>query len=115
MDSVVNAYLIQSGDDKPPPERAYRGLVVHSQNNYFAPVSYPSVTDLGLRVNHLGKSSVRYEVGVFEQGTDAVKAVCELTHVFVGRDTGRPSKDGMDGSLREALERIVAGRVSTKL
>lgn len=88
---------------------------MHSQNNYFAPVSYPSVTELGLRVNHLGKSSVRYEVGVFEQGVEAVKAVCELTHVFVGRDTGRPSKNGMDDSLKEALERIVARKVSTKL
>lgn len=88
---------------------------MHSQNNYFAPVSYPSVTELGLRVNHLGKSSVRYEVGIFEQGEEAVKAVCELTHVFVDRDTGRPSKDGMETPLREALESLVAGKVSTKL
>ena len=88
---------------------------MHSQNNYFAPVSYPSVTELGLRVNHLGKSSVRYEVGVFEQGVDDVKAVCELTHVFVDRDTGRPSRDGMEAPLRAALERIVEGKVSTKL
>lgn len=71
--------------------------------------------ELGLRVNHLGKSSVRYEIGLFNRGEAAVKAVCELTHVFVDRETGRPSPKGMDDSIREGLQRIEAGKLSTKL
>lgn len=52
---------------------------------------------------------------MFDQGVEAVKAVCELTHVFVDRESGRPSANGMDGSLRAALERIAVGKVSGKL
>lgn len=44
-----------------------------------------------------------------------MKAVCELTHVFVDPETGRPAAGGMDGSVREALERIRTGKLSTKL
>lgn len=88
---------------------------MHTQNNYFSPVSYPAVVELGLRVNHLGKSSVRYEVGVFDRGVDAVKAVCELAHVFVDRESGRPSAGGVDGSTRDALGGIAVGEVSGKL
>ena len=52
---------------------------------------------------------------MFDQGVEAVKAVCELTHVFVGRESGRPSASGMDGEIRGALERIAVGKVSGKL
>ena len=114
-DSIVNAYLTECAEEKSPSKRSQRGLVAHTQTNYFAPISYPTVVELGLRVNHLGKSSARYEIGVFDQAESAVKAVCELTHVFVDRETGRSSAKGMDGSVREGLERILVGKMPTKL
>jgi acyl-CoA thioester hydrolase len=66
------------------------------------------VVDLALRVNKLGKSSVIYEIGVFERGEDAVKAVGEFVHVFVDRETRKPRTDGMGTDLRGGLERIVS-------
>lgn len=63
--------------------------------------------DLGLRVNSLGRSSVRYEIGVFEQGSEDVKAVGEFVHVFVEREGRRPVAGGMLGGLREGLEKLV--------
>lgn len=80
---------------------------MHSHCDYFAPVEFPAVVDLALRANKLGKSSVTYEIGVFERGQDEVKAVGEFIHVFVDRDSRRPGKAGMGEDLRKGLERLL--------
>ena len=107
FDSVVNTYLIQHCSLHPPTSPQI-GLVVHSHCDYLAPVEFPSVVDLALRVNKLGKSSVTYEIGVFERGQEEVKAVGEFVHVFVDRDSRRPGKDGMSGELKTGLEKLLA-------
>lgn len=66
--------------------------------------------DLALRVNKLGKSSVTYEIGVFENGQEEVKAVGEFIHVFVDRDSRRPGKDGMNEKLKAGLENIMMNK-----
>lgn len=68
-----------------------------------------------MRVNKLGRSSVTYEVALFEKGEEAVKAVGELVHVFVERATQRPSVNGMSSRMREGLERLVVQGGSSKL
>ncbi|KAF2004348.1 Thioesterase/thiol ester dehydrase-isomerase [Amniculicola lignicola CBS 123094] len=105
FDSVVNTYLIQHCSLHPPTSPQI-GLVVHSHCDYFAPIEFPAVVDLALRVNKLGKSSVTYEIGVFERGQDEVKAVGEFVHVFVDRDGRRPRKEGMGAVLKRGFERI---------
>lgn len=122
IDSVINTYLIQHcGLDldsvaKGVPKETEKdkthghgqiGLVVSSYCDYFASVSFPAVLDLGLRVVRLGSSSATYEVGVFERGNDTVKAVGGFTHVFVDRDTRRPARGGMHGSIRNELKKLV--------
>lgn len=107
FDSVVNTYLIQHCSLHPPTSPQI-GLVVHSHCDYLAPVEFPSVVDLALRVNKLGKSSVTYEIGVFERGQEEVKAVGEFVHVFVDRDSRRPGKDGMSDQLKTGLEKLLA-------
>lgn len=106
FDSVINAYLIEHCGLRPPVS-AQIGLVVHSQCDFFSPVAFPSVVDLGLRVNNLGKSSVTYEVGVFEHGHDDVRAVGGFTHVFVERDKSRPAASGMPDDIRRGLSKLL--------
>ncbi len=106
-DSVINTYLIENcGLD--PPRSAQYGLVVHSHNDYFGSISYPAVAELALRVNKLGKSSVTFEIALFEKGVEEVRSVGEFVQVFVDRVTGRPSAQGMSGILRDGLRRILA-------
>lgn len=62
--------------------------------------------DLALRVNKLGKSSVTYEIGVFERGQEEVKAVGEFIHVFVDRESRKPGKAGMADELNVGLQKI---------
>jgi acyl-CoA thioester hydrolase len=114
FDSVVNAYLIEQCGLHPASSDQY-GLVVHSHADYFSPIAFPAVAELGLRVNKLGGSSVTYEIGLFEKGSEEVKAVGELTHVFVQRSTGRPAASGMDDGLRDGLEHIFVSGAGPKL
>ncbi|PVI04234.1 Thioesterase/thiol ester dehydrase-isomerase [Periconia macrospinosa] len=107
FDSIVNTYLIQQCS-LDPPTSSQIGLVVHSHCNYFAPVEFPAIVDLALRVNKLGKSSVTYEIGVFRRGEEQVKAVGEFVHVFVDRESRKPAKLGMADALKEGLARIAA-------
>lgn len=65
------------------------------------------MAELALRVNKLGKSSVTYEVALFQRGFEEVKSVGEFVHVFVDRETGRPSTKGMNGDLKEGLQKIL--------
>lgn len=91
---------------------------MHSHNDFFGSISYPAVAELAMRVNSLGKSSVTYEIALFEQGVDKVCSVGEYVHVFVDRATGRPNAQGMTWTMRNGLEQILGAprdRTSGKL
>ena len=60
--------------------------------------------DLGMQVKHLGRSSVEYEVGVFEQGKDEPAAVGGYTHVFV--DSKSRKSAALSADLRGGLESV---------
>ena len=103
FDSVVNAYLITHCGLAPRTSDTI-GLVVSSQCQFFAPLSFPDVLDLGLRVNHVGKSSVAYEVGVFREGGTEPAAVGGYTHVFVDSVSRKACQ--MRDRTREGLLRL---------
>jgi len=111
IDSIVNAYLIEHCGLDPtasnPTAAPQIGLVVSSYCDYFSSLRYPTVAELGLRVAKLGKSSVLYEVGIFEKGHEAVRAVGGSIHVFVEREGRRPAKEGMEEKIKEGLDRIL--------
>ena len=78
--------------------------------NFFDSISFPAVADLALRVNEMGTSKAIYEVAIFEQGKEEVKAVANLVHVFVDRESGRPSVKGMNNAYRRGLEKLLVQR-----
>ncbi len=89
FDTVVNAHLIEQGAlDIHHGETI--GLVVETQCNYFSAIEFPQAVQAGLRVAHLGKSSVRYEVGLFVEGELLTAARGHFVHVYVNRSTRRP-------------------------
>lgn len=106
FDSIINTYLITYCAFSPQNSRTI-GVVVHSSCNYFGSVAFPAILDLGLRVSQLGKSSVTYEVGVFEQGKEEVKVVGGYTHVFVEREGRKVDGKGMEKGVREGLRRLL--------
>jgi acyl-CoA thioester hydrolase len=106
FDTVINAYLIEAGglDILRGP---VIGLCAESQCAFKAPLTFPERVDAGLRVAHLGRSSVRYELGLFGEGSATPAAEGWFVHVFVGRETRRPAP--IPDGLRDALGRLAEG------
>ncbi|KAJ6544790.1 thioesterase [Mycena vulgaris] len=105
FDSIVNTYLIEKCGLNPASSPLI-GLVISSFCEFFAPLSFPQVLDLGLRVNKLGTSSVTYEVGVFAEGQDTPAAVGGYTHVFVERAERKSMP--MAAGTREGLTKLLS-------
>jgi acyl-CoA thioester hydrolase len=89
FDTVVNQYLIGQGV-LDPQHGAVIGLVVETQCHYFSPIAFPDRVVAGLRVEHLGNSSVRYEIGLFRNDETVAAAGGRFVHVYVDRATRRP-------------------------
>jgi acyl-CoA thioester hydrolase len=103
FDTAVNAHLIEQGV-LDTGRGAVIGLVVETQCNYFAPLAFPQTVQAGVRVAQLGRSSARYEVGLFAQGSDTAAACGHFVHVYVDRETRRPVP--LPDALRKTLETL---------
>ena len=110
FDTVVNAYLIgqkvldyNAGD--------VIGLVVETGCQYFEPVAFPDTVYGGLRVAHMGNSSVRYEVGLFREDGARTAAQGHFVHVYVDRVNRRPVT--IPEPLRMVLSGILAPGITT--
>ena len=101
FDTAVNALLIERG-----ALDIHRGdtigFVVETRCNYFSPLAFPQSVDAGIRVAESGRSSVRYEIGLFAEGAETAAAQGHFIHVYVDRATQRPVP------LPEPLARVVA-------
>ena len=89
FDTAVNGLLIDAGV-LDVHAGAVIGLVVETQCNYFAPIAFPQAVDAGVRVAQLGRSSVRYEIGLFAGDATECAAAGHFVHVYVDRETRRP-------------------------
>jgi acyl-CoA thioester hydrolase len=103
FDTVINRWLVTEGGLSPATSDVI-GLCVESQCRYIAPASYPEDLVASLRVSKVGRSSVRYEIGIFRE--DLLLAIGSFVHVFVDRAGRRPTP--IPDQLRAALERLVA-------
>jgi acyl-CoA thioester hydrolase len=100
FDTAVNGYLIDAGALQIETGPVI-GLVIETRCNYFAPLSFPQPVQAGLRVAHIGRSSVRYEVGLFGGDETLSAAAGHFVHVYVDRQTRRPA--ALPKSLLSAL------------
>ena len=105
FDTVVNAYLIGKGalDIAKSP---VIGLVVETHCNFFSAIAFPDKVRAGLRVGHIGTSSVRYEIGLFRNDEDVAAAQGHFVHVYVDRATGKPV--ALPEKLQAALKPLVS-------
>ncbi|BDP40390.1 thioesterase [Deinococcus aetherius] len=106
FDTAVNAYLAARGA-LDVQGGAVIGLVVETGCAFFAPATFPETLGVGVRVAHLGRSSVRYELAVFREGEDAACAQGHFVHVYVDRETRRPTE--LPAAFRAALEDLRVG------
>ena len=103
FDTAVNATLIDEGL-LDPQNGDVIGLVVETGCRYASALSFPETVDAGIRVAHIGNSSVRFEVGLFRHGDDIAAAEGFFVHVYVDAVTRRPTP--IPTALRSFLESL---------
>jgi acyl-CoA thioester hydrolase len=102
FDTAVNGLLVDA-EVLDLHAGAVIGLVVETQCNYFAPIAFPQRVTAGVRVAQLGRTSVRYEVGLFADDEPMCAAAGHFVHVYVDRASRRPV------SLPEPLAAVLRG------
>jgi len=103
VDTVITTFLVRIGGLD-----AHRGALValcaESRCIFKREISFPETIEAGLRVVHVGRSSVRYEIGLFRERDEEPAAEAWFVHVFVGREDRIPQP--LPTPLREALQSI---------
>ena len=103
FDTAINTFLIQN---KVLDYHAgnFIGLVVENSCTFFSSIKFPDELDIGIRVAHVGNSSVRYEIGIFVDSQFETSAIGYFVHVYVDRKNHKPIK--IDKNFRSILEKI---------
>lgn len=104
FDTAISLWQLDNGIPIRGAE-AMRLLTVETGCRYHAETGFPDLIHAGLRIGHLGTSSVRFEVGLFRNDDVTASAEGFFTQVLVG-DDGRPvplpeSTRGLFGPLRD--------------
>ena len=104
FDTAVNGLLIERGAID-IHAGVVIGLVIETQCNYFTPLAFPQEIVAGVRVGHVGSSSVRYEVGIFPADPHSLCAAKgHFIHVYVDRAARQPS--ALPKTLTSVLETL---------
>jgi acyl-CoA thioester hydrolase len=89
FDTAVNAWLIENGLlDVIAGDPI--GLVVETGCRFASPLAFPQPIEIGLAVERIGNSSVRYILGIFAENENEASAEGHFIHVYVGRESRRP-------------------------
>lgn len=90
IDTAVNRFLIDHGLLDITGSEVI-GIVAETGCRYFSEIAYPDDIVVGLAVETLGRSSVRYACGIFRGDADTASAVAHFVHVYCDRATMRPT------------------------
>jgi acyl-CoA thioester hydrolase len=104
FDTVINEYLITEGGLDIAGGEVI-GVCAESHCAYHGGFAFPETIEAGLRVGHLGRTSVRYEIALHREGVEEPAATGWFVHVFVDRATRRPVD--IPARLRAALEALL--------
>ena len=104
FDTAVNQNLVERGALH-VTDSTEIGVVVETMCRFFKPVAFPDPLEAGLRVEKLGKSSIRYGIGIFRKGDVEAAAAGHFVHVYVRRS------DFQVAPVPDAVRRAVEGLV----
>jgi acyl-CoA thioester hydrolase len=95
FDSAVNGWLMEACDTD-IRQLPTIGVVAETSCRYLAQSGFPDILHIGLGLERLGNTSVIYRLAAFReeapgQLAPSAAAVCRFVHVYVDRETRRPS------------------------
>ena len=104
IDTAVTSYLTQAVNrDLARDSMVY--LVVENGCTYFSPIAFPDAVHCGLRVTAIGRSSMRFECGLFRNDEPLTSAIGHFVQVCCDRSTQRPIE--MPPPVRAALAALL--------
>lgn len=103
FDTAVNGWLMDATGTDIRRLPAI-GVVAETSCRFLAPLSFPDVVTAGLRLRHLGTSSVVYDIGVFRNDDDTPAALGHFVHVYVDVAARRPVP--VPDLIRDALAEL---------
>ena len=103
FDTAISNYLMAEGGLDPWRDQVV-GFCVESGCRFRQGIRHPDRITVGLRVAKLGRSSVRYEIGIFKNDDDESSAHGHFVHVYVDRAAKRSRP--IPEPMRTALEKI---------
>jgi acyl-CoA thioester hydrolase len=106
FDAAVNGILVAAGLLDPASSPVV-GVVVESDCRFHSSLSFPDSVEVGVAVERLGRSSVRYRVAAFKAGAALASAEGRCTHVYIERATGRPT--AIPAAHRRLMETMTLG------
>jgi acyl-CoA thioester hydrolase len=89
FDSAINGLLVEAGLLDPATSDVI-GLAASNACDYFSSLAFPDLVEIGVAVEAIGSSSVRYRVGAFKAGAALAAAQGHFVHVYVRRVDQRP-------------------------
>ena len=104
FDTAIANFLMAEGGLDPWRDEVV-GFCVESACRFRRGIRFPDRVTAGLRVAKLGRSSVRYEIGIFRGDEDEAAAEGYFVHVFVERAEERVAP--VPPSIRAALGRLL--------
>ena len=104
IDTAVNNFLIQN-DILELGASEIVGVVAETNLRYLREIAYPDPITVGVRVERLGNSSVRYASAVFRGDDEIASAEGFFVHVYVRRATMSPTPIPM--AQRAAFQSIM--------
>lgn len=103
FDTAIAHFLMAEGGLDPWRSEVI-GFCVESGCRFHKAMRFPDHVTIGLRVARIGRTSVRYEIGVFRDDDDEASASGHFVHVFVERASERSTP--IPEPIRRALESL---------
>jgi acyl-CoA thioester hydrolase len=104
IDTAVNNFLIQNNILELGSSEIV-GVVAETNLRYLREIAYPDPITVGVRVERLGTSSVRYASAVFRADETTASAEGFFVHVYVQRATMKPTP--IPAAQRAAFQSIM--------
>ena len=103
MDTAVTAYFMKYWELSQAQQLA--PVAAETKFTFRQSISHPAEVETGFRVEHIGNSSVRCGVGVFEAGSHQASAWGHMVHVWIDPRSGQSAS--IPGVVRQGLELAV--------
>ncbi|MFC6288432.1 acyl-CoA thioesterase [Nocardioides sp. GCM10027113] len=106
FDTAVNAHLFEATgvDVRALPAI---GVVAETSCRYFRELGFPAPIETGLVVDHVGRSSVVYRIGLFQGEGDEAAAEGRFVHVYVDNTVPDRPSTPMPDVIRAAVEPLL--------